>query len=140
MLPVARLRIVGSELDDDDLGLKVSSIRVCLELPIRLVPLLQQGGPVDSEIPDLELFPEHASELGGITILYPILDRGSERYAVSHASDSLGSFPGCLASRPRGCEYANGGEERKKGFSIHDSPWLGDLGGGSKIHQASTPN
>jgi hypothetical protein len=88
-------------------------------LPIGLVSLFQQSRSVDPEIRDVPSLAQRPAQLDGITILCPILDRGPEGYAVSHASHALGIFRGLGMNKPGTTEKAKGQEDGRKRISIH---------------------
>ena len=68
--------------------------------PIGLVSLFQEGRPVDSEVRNVPFLAQRPAQLGGIAVLGPVLDRGPEGYAVTHASHPLGTFDGLGMDKP----------------------------------------
>ena len=72
--------------------------------PIGLVSLFQERSPVDPEIRDVPTLSQYPAQLSRIAVFGPVLDRGSEGYAVSDAGHALGTFHRLAMDKPGATE------------------------------------
>ena len=96
MLPVVRLRVVGAQFDDDDVGLEGQRIFPSRFVHIGEVTLLEHGAGTYSEVLHPVAVAQFLLQQGGIAVLWGHVDAVAVGNAVADASHANGIRLRCL--------------------------------------------
>ena len=88
VFPILRLGIVGSQLDDHDMGLELGGRLESAGSPIGMIALLEEGGPADAKVSAFVPGPQQAAKHLWIVVLPAIGHTGSIGDAVSHTGNA----------------------------------------------------